>query len=446
MSSVGDKKIEDYLDSVCSLVKNKKVHKNIREELLNHIDEIIEDKISQGKSEKRAVEEAIAQMGDYNIVGIKLNKVHKATTDWMLLAMMSALILFSLVTFNYIQNNNIFAEEYSYNYVFTTLISLSIGCIVSIVAIKLDYRILKKYSKLVYGTATIIALLPLFILPSYYGLRMYIIIGLFPVNVVTLSQLFFIIALAGIFENYNWNSKKNILIGLLIGFMPSILFLLAPSLTNAVIYIFSATIIMIISGLRIRYLVGFMGTLILTFICWILNQPYRINRLLTFFSFRNFNSNDVMYGFIYKTLNNIRSSSKLFGQGGQIAQNMLPSGNTDFILVYIIYSFGWIVAIMLITLIIGFIVRIGFIGVRTKDKYGKLIVVGFCSIMSVQFLLNILINLNLAPYFSVPMPFISYGGSNLIINIITVALIISIYKWRNTPYTEKKDNKLKEIF
>lgn len=100
---------------------------------------------------------------------------------------------------------------------------------------------------------------------------------------------------------------------------------------------------------------------------------------------------------------------------------------------------------MLITLIIGFIVRIYFVGIKTKDKYGKLITIGFCSIMSVQFLLNILINLNLAPYFSVPMPFISYGGSNLVINIITIALIINIYKWRNTPYIEKKNSILKRI-
>lgn len=203
---------------------------------------------------------------------------------------------------------------------------------------------------------------------------------------------------------------------------------------------------MVMSGFRIRYLVSFIGTITLTFVCWILNQPYRINRLLELFSFRGNDVNNVMYGFIYEKLNTIRNSSKLFGQGGQIVQNLLSEAKGDFILVYIIYSFGWIVAIMLITLIIGFIVRIGFIGIKTKDKYGKLIVIGFCSIMSARFLLNILINLNLAPYFSVPMPFISYGGSNLRINMIIVALIISIYKWRNTPYTEKKGKKLKEIF
>lgn len=101
---------------------------------------------------------------------------------------------------------------------------------------------------------------------------------------------------------------------------------------------------------------------------------------------------------------------------------------------------------MLITLIIEFIVRISFVEIKVKDKYGKLIVIGFCSIMSVQFLLNILINLNLPPYFLVLMSFISYGGSNLIINIITIALIINIYKWRNTPYIEKKNKGLKEIF
>ncbi|MDO4535759.1 MAG: FtsW/RodA/SpoVE family cell cycle protein, partial [Clostridium perfringens] len=58
----------------------------------------MEEKISQGKSEKIAIEEANAQMGDYTVVGGKLNKVHKATTDLILLPMMAALILISVIT------------------------------------------------------------------------------------------------------------------------------------------------------------------------------------------------------------------------------------------------------------------------------------------------------------------------------------------------------------
>ena len=446
MSSVGDKKIENYLNSVCSLVKNKRVHENIREELLSHIDEIIEDKVSQGKSEKIAIEEAISQMGDYNIVGTKLNKVHKATPDWMLLAMMGTLILVGIITLFSMMEMANYSYGSPYFLINKTIVHVVIGMLIGFIVIRCDYRLLKKYSKITYVMGVLTLLLLIIIGTPVYGIKSFLRIGSISINALALSQLFFVVSLAGIFENYNWSSKKNILIGLLIGFIPSILFLLAPSLTSAVIYIVAISIIMIISGLRIRYLVSFIGAITLTFICWIFNQPYRINRLLELFSFKGNDINNVMYGFIYERLNTIRNSSKLLGQGGQLVQNLLPEVNTDFILVYIIYSFGWIVAIMLITLIIGFIVRIYFVGIKTKDKYGKLITIGFCSIMSVQFLLNILINLNLAPYFSVPMPFISYGGSNLVINIITVTLIISIYKWRNIPYKEKKGNKLKEIF
>ncbi len=446
MSSLGDEKIKNYLNSVCSLVKNKKVHENIKEELLSHIDEIVEDKITHGKSERIAIEEAITQMGDYNIVGEKLNKVHKATTDWVLLSMMGVLILFSVITLFNMRDIATYSYGNPYFLIKKTIAHGIIGMIIGFVVIRCDYRVLKKYSKIIYGIGVLSLLLLIVIGIPVYGVKTFFIIGSLSINVLALSQLFFIISLARIFENYTWNSKRNILVGLLMGFTPCILFLLASSLTSVVIYIVAISIVMVTSGLRIRYLASFIGIITLIFICWILNQPYRINRLLELFSFRGNDVNDIMYGFIYEKLNIIRNSSKLFGQGGQIAQNLLQEANGDFILVYIIYSFGWIVAIGLIALIIGFIVRIGFIGVKTKDKYGKLIVAGFCSIMSIQFLLNILINLNLAPYFSIPMPFISYGGSNLRINIITIALIISIYKWRNTPYSEKKNIKLKKTF
>ncbi|MEG0134340.1 MAG: FtsW/RodA/SpoVE family cell cycle protein, partial [Clostridium sp.] len=122
------------------------------------------------------------------------------------------------------------------------------------------------------------------------------------------------------------------------------------------------------------------------------------------------------------------------GKGGSIAADSLPSANTDFIFTYIICSFGWIVAIILVSLVLAFIIRIGFISENAKDRYGKLIVSGLCALFAAQFLLNILINLNLFPAYSVSMPFISYSGTGMIINMFSIGLIASVHKWRNTPY------------
>ena len=142
----------------------------------------------------------------------------------------------------------------------------------------------------------------------------------------------------------------------------------------------------------------------------------------------------MMLGWIYNQIDMLRSPAGLFGQGGNYALDMLPSANSDYILTYIIYTFGWIIGIILIALVLAFIIRIGFIGVNTRDKYGKLIVSGLCALFATQFLLNILMNLNLAPAFAISLPFISYGGTALIGNMFSIGIITNVYKWRNTPY------------
>lgn len=239
------------------------------------------------------------------------------------------------------------------------------------------------------------------------------------------------LSLAGIYENYDWSSFKNILIGFAVGFGPGVFFLLDTLLPGLVIYTIAVTALMIISGIKLRDIVIALGTLGTAFIIFIFKAPYRV--VIMFSSLRPIGD---PYGsdWIYNQIATLRSSAGLFGQGGNYALDMLPSANSDYILTYIIYTFGWIVGIILIALVLAFIIRIGFIGTKTRDKYGKLIVSGLCALFAAQFSLNILMNLNLAPSFDISLPFISYGGTGLIINMFTIGIITNVYKWRNTPY------------
>lgn len=65
---------------------------------------------------------------------------------------------------------------------------------------------------------------------------------------------------------------------------------------------------------------------------------------------------------------------------------------------------------------------------KIKDNYGKLLVIGISSMFILQSIFNILINLNLWIDFSFNLPFVSYGGVNLIVNIVSLALVLSIYR------------------
>lgn len=82
---------------------------------------------------------------------------------------------------------------------------------------------------------------------------------------------------------------------------------------------------------------------------------------------------------------------------------------------------------------------------KIKDNYGKFLIIGISSMFILQSIFNILINLNLWIDFSFNLPFVSYGGANLVINIMCLALILSIYRRKDIVIIENNDNKDKIV-
>lgn len=204
------------------------------------------------------------------------------------------------------------------------------------------------------------------------------------------------------------------------------------SLSTVLIYLIAAFTIMHISGFKLKYLIFTSGTLCFILLLFIFNAEYRIRR---FFIFLNPTQDIDNTGWIYNQLNTLRNSAGLLGTGSPINSSVLPDANMEFALTSIIYCFGWIIGIMVITLVLSFIIRIAFISNNTKNTYGKLLVSGLCSLFAIQFILNILFNFSLSPILGINMPFISYGGSQLVINVISISIINNVYKFRNVSST-----------
>ena len=428
MSISENKKVKQYLDSVCRLVKNKKVHEIIAEELLCHIEEVVEEYIEQGKAEDEAIEQAILQMGSYEDVGKNLNKVHKVAPDWALIVMTATLILVGIVTLWTMGKHGDYTlyKRFMSNTIGFSVIGLAIAAII----VKFNYKGLRRFSKYIYivTMAACIVIGPISNVVS--GARGWIILGPFSFNIYNIAPFFLIIALAGILEKWNWNNIKSTLLGLVIVIFPAILLMFNKSGASSIIYTVAAITLMIISGIRIKNIMISIASIGVIITLMLISHPYRIDRLLTFME----PSKDPDgAGWIYNQLNKIINSSKLLGNGQEFNFAMLPDVHTDFILTYIIYSFGFIACIALVTLVLGFILRIGFIAKKTKDNYGKLLVGGLCALFAVQFIFNILMNFTLTPALSIGLPFISYSGSSVVINIISISIITSVCKWRNTP-------------
>lgn len=426
MSTVNTK-INNYMDDVCSLVKNKKVHKEIKLELQCHIQDLIDEYISCGMTEEESVNKALLEMGPPHIVGEDLNKVHKANSDWMLIIFTTSIVLFGLYTLWFLQNS----VSDNVNFAEKSIIYLLISIFMSLIFIKIDFRNIKKYSKHIYIFSIALMVFTLFTSPVINGTKSFISIGGFSLRIPDIALFLLIISLAGIFDSYNWNNKKSLFKGIVLVFAPCLLFLLFPSIASLALYFIAAFSIMLLSGFKFRYMLAASGALAIILFGSVFYAHYRINRILAFLKPT---SDPEGSTYVYNQILNLKNSASIIGKQNGAALSSLPEAHTDFVLTSIIYSFGWLVAIILSIVIAAFIVRIIFIGAKTRSSYGKLLISGICALFASQFIFCILSALLLIPSLGFNMPFISYGGTSLLINILAVSLINNIYKNRNIPY------------
>jgi rod shape determining protein RodA len=185
---------------------------------------------------------------------------------------------------------------------------------------------------------------------------------------------------------------------------------------------------MLVSGAKLKEAIIIPGSLLAILILAIIAAPYRLTRIITFLN----PSNDPQgNGYLNVQLSKILSNSGLWGQGFTFEPQVLPELHTDFIFTFITYTFGWAISIVLIGLIVTFLARVVLIAKQAKTSYAKLLISGIVALLGVQFIWNIFMNLGLAPISGLGLPFISYGGSQLVINGATIGIILSIYKRRN---------------
>lgn len=155
-------------------------------------------------------------------------------------------------------------------------------------------------------------------------------------------------------------------------------------------------------------------------------RPYQIRRLIAFMHpYRDPDST----GWLYIRLTEILHAAGLWGQGFTFPAGSLPSVHGDLILAYVVYTFGWISGLAVLALAITLILRMNHVARQAKDLYGRLLVTGLTVIFAVQFIWNILMLLGLSPVFGdFNLPFISYSGSQLIIQMAAMGLVLSVYR------------------
>lgn len=435
--------IKNFLNTVCNEIKYKPIRKDIEEELELHIKDIKDDYIKSGMSEVEAEENAVKQMGEAQDIGKKLNKIHRPKLDWKLLILVGILMGFGLIV-------SILKQTFmDGNYIGKTIFYMLIGIGLSIAIYFFDYRKLKSYSNLIYLVASIIMILPMLGFGVVVCGLHYVKISVITFYPATVTIPLYIIAFVGFIVDYNKNNNTKIsildeefsinkdFIKISVLTIFSLMLFMNISLINNAVMLFLAYLIIITVKIvqdkenRIKKLVMIYTpilSVIIFFTIAIFTSPYKSARIIGSFYPE---SDPTGAGYIGMLQKDVLKNAKFVGEAEtQVisSDEYIISLESNYTFIYLLGKIGILFSGILILVILLTSLKLILNAKNITDQYGKLLIIGLSSLYIIQSVLNVLMNLNLGIKTNINLPFVSYGGVYFVINIISIAIIFSVYR------------------
>ena len=355
--------------------------------------------------------------------------------DKILLIAIIILSLFGLIMIY--SSSNIWANykfNDPYKYLKSQLIFLLIGYFIIYFISKIPNKTYKKYSNhilLISLTLLILVLIP-GIGSIRNGSRSWFGIGPFGIQPSEAAKLGLIIFTSKYLANNKIKDiKTSVLPILLVVFLIFGLIMLQPDFGTGVIIVISIISLLFVSGVNMSFfikigIVGLIGIVILVIIA-----PYRMARIT---SFLNPWSDPLGSGFqIIQSLYAIGPGGLLgMGLGNSIQKHFyLPEPQTDFIFSIISEELGFAGVLIVSILFITIIYRGFKIAIDTEDKFSKYLAYGITFSLAFQTIMNLMVVVGLIPVTGVTLPFLSYGGSSLLVSMAEIGILLNISKNNN---------------
>ncbi|MEK7553247.1 MAG: FtsW/RodA/SpoVE family cell cycle protein [Patescibacteria group bacterium] len=297
-----------------------------------------------------------------------------------------------------------------------------------------DWRSLINYRGITLGFYfIIIALLIItyFFAPVVRGVKGWLMVGSFQFQASEFVKLALIIVFARFFKKKHISIARvsNLLVSFVYFFIPALLVAIQPDFGTVIILFFIWFGFLLVSGLRPKHIiVSLLIFSVVAAVMWFsVLENYQKERIIGVFS-PGRDALGINYNVIQSkiAIGSAGFFGKGFGQGTQVQLGFLPEAQTDFILAALIEEFGLISGFLAITAFIVLIFRIIRIGIDSEINFNRFICLGAAILFIVQFILNIGSNLGFMPVIGVTFPFLSYGGSSLLTNLIILGIIQSI--------------------
>ena len=348
-----------------------------------------------------------------------------------------SVILMSIFGIIMIYSSSSIWAEYKFNdpfrYLKSQSIFLIICTIIMLITSKIDVKIFKEKSNSILLICFI--LLVLVLIPGIgvirNGSRSWFGVGSLGIQPSEFAKVGLIIFVAKYLSNNQRNIKKIVRgvfpILLIIGVF-FLLIMLEPDFGTGIIMVSTLVVMLFISGVRLSFFmnVGVVGLMGITALIAI--APYRLARIV---SFLNPWSDPLGSGFqIIQSLYAIGPGGLLgFGFGNSIQKHFyLPEPQTDFIFSIISEEFGFLGVLIVTSFFLLIFYRSLKIALKTTDLFSKYLVFGLIFGIMFQASLNLAVVVGLIPVTGVTLPFLSYGGSSLLVSMISIGMILNVSK------------------
>lgn len=439
---------EQYLNILLEQVRCKKVHTYIREEIESHIEDQIEDNLLSGMTREEAERAAIEDMGNPVETGIALDGIHKPKMEWSLIGLMAVVAILGIVIHQGIVGKLLASSQLvmekptatiSFHGSSHFMVYTIIGFLLMLLVYYIDYTAIGKYAK-VLAIAFFASLLFVMVFGNYVNGRVMWLSGFGSMNVSIYSYVMLYVPLYGaVLYKYFGTGYKGLIMAILWGIAPvCIIFgmryiFLAGMMSVVLTMVLSMTIWLnwfqvsrkkVLAALwGVAAGIPMLGIILAYKMGWM--APYQIHRIQAFLS----NNGDANY--LTGLLRSFLANSNILGNSGLEVIGWLPDFNSSWILMYLSSAYGIVAMVLAIGALTTLIIKIFSIALGQKNQLGMVMGFGCGSVFLVQTMLNLLENVGLFPATHTFLPFLSAGGSDLIICYVLMGIVLSVYRYKS---------------
>lgn len=335
----------------------------------------------------------------------------------------------------YSASSQISLERYGNSnvYFFHHLQRLFIATLLGISCYLIDYHTFQKHIRLLYLLTLLAVIFPYIqnVIQGYSGPARWIRIGGLTLQTAEAFRFTLIIYLATHLSKKQEDIliyKKGLLPAVILLGIPLLLLAMAPDFSSALILLIITFIILYIGGIPLKHIaITSLPVLPLAFL-FVRLSPYRWQRVLVFME-KDANISDSAYQINQSLISLANGGFTGTGLGKSMLKNLyLPEAHTDFIYAIIGEEWGFLGAIFFILLYVFIFFCLIRLSLDVQDPYEKFIVLGINTSLILYALINMGVTVGLFPVTGLPMPFVSYSGSQILINGALLGILFRIIK------------------